>query len=61
MMETDDPAESSLLADKERDREKDKKDKDKDKDSSKEAVTIEVCIPYTIQNITRHKYRLTRD
>ncbi|KAI1145304.1 histone-fold-containing protein [Nemania diffusa] len=52
MMETDDPAESSLLADKERDREKDKKDKDKDKDSSKEAVTIEdLTLPKSI--ITR--------
>ncbi|KAI0478260.1 histone-fold-containing protein, partial [Xylaria cf. heliscus] len=57
-METDDPAESSLLADKEKEKDKDKdKDKerekkDKDKDSAKEAVTIEdLTLPKSI--ITR--------
>ncbi|KAI0098672.1 histone-fold-containing protein [Nemania sp. FL0031] len=49
-METDDPAESSLLADKEGSKEKEKKDKDKE--SSKEAVTIEdLTLPKSI--ITR--------
>lgn len=42
-METDDPAESSQLADKEREKDKDKEKKDKDKEREKEAVTIEVC------------------
>ncbi|KAI1308070.1 histone-fold-containing protein [Xylaria venustula] len=55
-METDDPAESSLLADKEKEKEKDKEKekekKDKDKDSSKDAVTIEdLTLPKSI--ITR--------
>lgn len=39
-METDDPAEPSLLADREKDKERERKDKDKD--SSKEPVTLEV-------------------
>ncbi|KAI3332333.1 histone-fold-containing protein [Xylariaceae sp. AK1471] len=38
-METDDPADSSLLGDKEKDKEREKKDKDKD--SSRDNVTIE--------------------
>ncbi|KAI1741306.1 histone-fold-containing protein [Xylaria scruposa] len=57
-METDDPAESSQLVDKEKEKDKDKdrekkdKDKDKDKESSKEAVTIEdLTLPKSI--ITR--------
>ncbi|KAI0802825.1 histone-fold-containing protein [Xylaria sp. FL0064] len=49
-MEADGPADSSMLADKERDKEKEKKEKDKD--SSKEAVTIEdLTLPKSI--ITR--------
>ncbi|KAI0544540.1 histone-fold-containing protein [Xylaria curta] len=55
-MDTDDPAESSQLVDKEREKDKDRekkdKDKDKDKESSKEAVTIEdLTLPKSI--ITR--------
>ncbi|KAI0427742.1 histone-fold-containing protein [Xylaria sp. FL1042] len=53
-METDDPAESSMLADKEKEKDKDKEKerKEKDKDSSKEAVTIEdLTLPKSI--ITR--------
>ncbi|KAF2964350.1 hypothetical protein GQX73_g9232 [Xylaria multiplex] len=55
-METDDPAESSLLVEKEKEKDKDKerekKDKEKEKDSSKDAVTIEdLTLPKSI--ITR--------
>ncbi|KAI0966569.1 histone-fold-containing protein [Xylaria arbuscula] len=51
-METDDPAESSLLADKEKDKDREKEKKEKDKDSSKDAVTIEdLTLPKSI--ITR--------
>ncbi|KAI0443009.1 histone-fold-containing protein [Xylaria telfairii] len=53
-METDDPAESSQLVDKERekDKDKDKERKDKDKEREKEAVTIEdLTLPKSI--ITR--------
>ncbi|KAI0906116.1 histone-fold-containing protein [Ustulina deusta] len=49
-METDDPAEPSLLADREKDKERERKDKDKD--SSKEPVTLEdLTLPKSI--ITR--------
>jgi hypothetical protein len=40
-METDDPAETGLVGDKEKDKERERKDKDKD--SSRDNVTIEVC------------------